>query len=106
LTDAFKKIDEVFGITLGNKTKNDAYEIYLSAKNTSLKTQVESEFYRLYGMLPIVSNIYSGMQNSEISQYLFDVANLLKICADAVNNSISSSTFPQISASPTIASID
>lgn len=102
LADAFKKIDEIFGITDANKTKNDAFEIYLSAKNTSLKTQVENEFYRLYTIFSTINT----KSDPEISQYLFDVTNLLKIASDAVNNSISSSTFPQVSTSPTIPSID
>lgn len=102
LADAFKKIDEIFGITDANKTKNDAFEIYLSAKNTSLKTQVENEFYRLYTIFSTINT----KSDPEISQYLFDAANLLKIASDAVNNSISSSTFPQVSTSPTIPSID
>jgi 16S rRNA U1498 N3-methylase RsmE len=41
------KVDEIYGITNENKHKNDAFESYLSAKNTSLKEKIKNDFRRM-----------------------------------------------------------
>jgi len=41
------KIDEMYGITDANKNKNDAFEDYLGAKNTSTKENIKNEFLKL-----------------------------------------------------------
>lgn len=38
-------VDETLGVTDANKSKNDAFESYLGAKDTSMKTATESAFY-------------------------------------------------------------
>jgi len=37
-------VDVIFGISSENKNKNDSFEIYLSAKNVSLKSKIENEY--------------------------------------------------------------
>lgn|GEM_PF-4512251 len=36
--------DEILGVTTANRYKNDGYEVYLGAKNSSSKTEAESAF--------------------------------------------------------------
>lgn len=101
VTQAFITFDQNFGVT--NKEKNKDYDLYISAKNPQLRTQVQE----LFGKLQLKSNkIITGMTNDELSLYLSEVANFLILASEAVNNSIVTSMFPQISASPTIPSID
>lgn len=42
--DARDYADEVLGVTEGNRSKNDAYEAFLGAKNTATKTDAETSF--------------------------------------------------------------
>lgn len=40
-------VDNLFGVTWANKYKNDDYELYLSARNTNLKTEIEKSFHNI-----------------------------------------------------------
>jgi len=89
LTNVFLKIDETFGITDKNKHKNDAFESYLSAKNTSLKEKIKNDFLNLNNWIPN-ENDYEAW-----SEYLEKVHKLVVIVKQAVSNSVSSRVLPQ-----------
>ena len=74
-----------------NKWKNDSYEVYLSAKNSQLKTDIENKFRGLKDKLAT----FDSMSDEQISSYIWEVTGLLKLAADAVINSVSSNTLPQ-----------
>lgn len=90
-TNYFETIDQVFGITEKNKTYNDNFETYLSAKNSNQKEEVKTKFSNLQAKL---TNINS-LSNEWLLEYMEEVSLLLKTAADSVNNSISSTTFSQ-----------
>ena len=82
--DNLLKIDEVFWITKANKDLNDDYEMYISAKNTSLKNEVKEEFRKL-------NNIFIDFDNlgdKEVSKFLLDLINLNNLAKDAMKESI------------------
>ena len=89
LANIFLKIDEIFWITDKNKHKNDAFESYLSAKNTVLKEKIKNEFLKIYGRLPKDSD-YDWR-----SEYLEKVHELLIIVKQAVSDSVSSRVLPR-----------
>lgn len=94
-TNIFNFIDEIFGVTQKNKYKNDNFEIYLSAKNITLKTEVENEINTLlieFENLKKSSidskeniNITLGKYHSFFSENL---RNLLEKSYSALDNSI------------------
>ena len=104
-------IDTVYGITLTNKQKNDSYEVYLSAKNKSIKDQVEDSFIRQNNYYEARKNkiesyssddlndtasrkeFYQFLKDSET--YLINLSTLLKLCYNWVDNSVSTTYFPQ-----------
>ena len=89
LSNIFLKIDEIFWITDKNKHKNDAYESYLSAKNTVLKEKIKNEFLKIYSKFP---------QDSDYdwwSKYLEKVHKLLVIVKQAVSDSVPSRALPK-----------
>lgn len=90
-TSNLNTIDQIFWITQENRTKNDAFENYLSAKDLSQKEEVQKDFYNVSKKF----DNFDNMNNQEISSFLIDISNLLKISADAVNASISSSSFTE-----------
>lgn len=84
IKDCFEKVDNVFGLTEANKYKNDAYEDYISVRNSALKNKVESEFFNLKERF----DRYDSMNSAEISSFVWDVSTLLKDAADAINASV------------------
>lgn len=89
--DILLKIDEIFGITNLNRDKNDAYETYLSAKNTSLKDKVEQNWNILNSKYKNFDNI----TDTEIPNFLLSLSDLTSVSKDAIKNSIDSLNFSQ-----------
>ena len=85
------QIDQIFGISTENRNKNDEYENYLSAKNSSLKNEVERSWY---GVNEKYQN-FSTLSDSEISVYLQSLNDLATKAKEAIQNSVASSGFPQ-----------
>lgn len=81
------KIDEIFWITDKNKHKNDSFENYLSAKNTSLKDQTKTDFIKLNNHFPTTYTWWSD--------YLEKLDNLVNLVKKAIKDSVSSRTFSQ-----------
>ncbi|MDD2908425.1 MAG: HlyD family efflux transporter periplasmic adaptor subunit [Candidatus Gracilibacteria bacterium] len=105
--NALEYTDIIIGVTDSNKYKNDSYEVYLGAKNSSTKTYAEklfrefnakySDTYKYYQ-----SNIVSKTDIPEdiivimlgkASETLENLRTLLHSTQDMLDNSISSSTF-------------
>ena len=83
------RIDEIFWISNENKHKNDAYENYLSAKDTTLKNKVKNNWRK------ISSQKMNNLSNEEFSNYIQQVDLLVQDVKQAIKNSVSSRTFPQ-----------
>ncbi len=89
--DTLEKVDELRGISDKNKHKNDAFEDYLSAKNTSLKEKVKNEWRKLNYKF---SNI-KKMSDEEVNVFATQVINFLDLVKRSVKDSVSSPFFPQ-----------
>ncbi len=99
--------DEILGISDANRLKNDSYEVYLSAKDSSLRAKTENDWGKATSLLNDAKKILTTMPQS--SNNSTDTKNLLTVLSaaedalislgkdgtDAVNASITSSSFPQ-----------
>lgn len=99
--------DEILGISDTNRLKNDSYEVYLWAKDITLRNQAEVSWGKATNLLAKAKNTLRTMPQTNPSST--DVKNLLSILKetedmlinlwkngnDAVNASITSSSFPQ-----------
>ncbi len=91
ISDTLLVIDEIYWISDKNKNLNDNYEIYLSAKNTWLKTMIENEWLEL-------NNKYNSIwleENQTISEYINDILKLLDDIQKSIKASVSSKVFTQ-----------
>lgn len=91
LWDNLLKIDEVFWITKANKDLNDDYEMYISAKNTSLRNEVKEEFRKLN----TIFKDFDNLDDNEILKLLSDLINLNDLVMDAMKESIENVNFTQ-----------
>jgi RND family efflux transporter MFP subunit len=109
--------DELFGISDKNKHKNDSFESYLSAKNTSLKEEIKNDWLKLNAiyqkwknnidtLLIDIKNSKSVVDDEELKERIYDALkqtrDLLvssRALADkvyaAINSSVASRMFPQ-----------
>ena len=78
------KVDEIYGITNENKHKNDAFENYLSAKNTALKEKIKNEFMDL-----------STTKVTNWSNYLQKMDNFVRLVKSSIKASVTSRTLTQ-----------
>lgn len=95
-------LDTLFGVSDSNKYKNDSFEIYISAKNSSIKTLSENELKKVMSLFKEIKNLPTSEKNEikialERYHYLFsqDIRNLLKTSFDAMENSVEWTSFPQ-----------
>ncbi|MDD5213190.1 MAG: efflux RND transporter periplasmic adaptor subunit [Candidatus Gracilibacteria bacterium] len=94
-------LDNFYGVTTANKYKNDSFEVYIGAKNTQTKTDAENELRTLISKynsaknLPLDTNenIEKAL-NTYNSLFSGDIRTLLKNTYSVLENSISSSSFP------------
>jgi hypothetical protein len=77
------KVDEIYGITDENKHKNDAFESYLSAKNTALKEKIKTEFRILF-----------STDVKDWSSYLKQVDDFVNLVKDSIKASVSTTRLP------------
>ena len=109
--------DQLFGISDENKHKNDAFEIYLSAKNTALKEQIKADWRKLNSeykswvkstdqLLWDIKNSDAVEKDEDLKKRIYDnLQTTKKLLVDsrkladeefiAVDSSVSSITFPQ-----------
>lgn len=92
----------ILGVTDKNKSVNDNYEIYLSAKNSSLKTTAENSFREVKNDFDAIGSRTYGTDHNSIEQKTNDVLNVLAKdialydgLVSVLNNSITSSSFTQ-----------
>ncbi len=58
-----ENIDIIFGISDKNKWKNDSYEVYLSAKNISLKSEVQNDYYEIQNLFADCKSSYNTISS-------------------------------------------
>lgn len=100
-------VDEIFWISDANRSKNDAFEVYLSAKNNAYKNNTESQWmatnlllaenkakFNAIDPVKLTKENVTDLFNS-ISKTYGSLIILSKSASDAVQSSISSSTFAQ-----------
>lgn len=113
LNDVLHKNDNILWVTTQYKTKNDSYEIYLSAKNTSYKLKGKSQLLALYRQRDQLKalNTSNGISIQELKNNINtmdDIYNNIKNMLDTMENvfikSVSSTTFPQTTIDGLIAS--
>lgn len=91
LKNYLDNIDIVFGFTKLRKDQNDSFEMYLSVKNTGLKDTLETNFDNITEKL----NNFDNLTNDEIINLYVESSDLLKLAADAINNSIANESLKQ-----------
>lgn len=101
-TNIIDFLDNFYWITEWNKYKNDSYEIYIWAKNTTLKTDAENKLRALISKFSNIRNMPLDTNenielalNSYNSLFSQDIRNLLKLNYQVLENSISSSSFSE-----------
>lgn len=97
--------DEILGITDANRTKNDSYEVYLSAKDSTLRSKTENDWAqantRLLEAKSLLNSTSAGDSTSTknllnaLSKMEEALIVLGKNGTDMVNASITSSSFTQ-----------
>jgi len=117
LTNFLVFVDQIFGISDENRTKNDAFETYLSAKNTSLKEEIKNDWINLNNkykvwlnetdqLLEDINNSKAVEDDEDLKQRIYDnlqkTKELLVLSRslaakvfDAIDSSVASATFPQ-----------
>lgn len=99
LWNAIDFLDNLFWVTESNKSKNDDFEDYLSAKNTSLKSKFEDDLenvikdFKTLKNLPLTNNdeIKEAL-NQYNSLFSNDIRSLLKLSFTMMENSVESSS--------------
>lgn len=99
-------VDEIFWISTENKSKNDDYELYLSAKNTNLKNQTSTLWSEINLKLQETNSLYSSLESNKseenatkiltkISEIYSSLIDLSKTASNSVYNSITSTDYSQ-----------
>lgn len=101
--DVMNYLDEFFWVTDKNRYKNEAFKIYISAKNISLKTQVETELKKVIFEYDAFKNKdLSWLNEANIQEYLNNLdttyaklRDILNLSKEAIKNSVENSDFSQ-----------
>ncbi|MBW7954878.1 HlyD family efflux transporter periplasmic adaptor subunit [Candidatus Gracilibacteria bacterium] len=100
-------IDKILGQTDKNRDLNNDFEIYLGAKNTSIKNEAENNLLKTYGLYNDFLNNLNDFENKkqdleylkillgEISNIYKNLSNTSDLTYQTRDNSISTSTFSQ-----------
>ncbi|MDD2565731.1 MAG: efflux RND transporter periplasmic adaptor subunit [Candidatus Gracilibacteria bacterium] len=79
--------DVILGISDSNKSKNDSYEVYLGAKDSSLKVKAENDWRDANSQFLITKTSYEGLNSSsQTSQEMIDFLNKLLLSYDKMTN--------------------
>lgn len=104
LSDVLHKNDTILWVTSQYKTKNDSYEIYLSAKNTSYKLKWRDQLLELYNKKEELEwlNTSNDISNSQLKNNIEKMDSIyekietfLKTMETILIKSVSSTTFTQ-----------
>ncbi len=102
-SDIILSADKLLWVTNEYKNQNDDFEIYLWAKNSSLKNNVENELLKLFSLKKEIETL----KNTEITEsnlleilqktydYHLILDNFIVLIKDVLNNSIATTTFTQ-----------
>lgn len=85
-----KRLDEIFWITNKNKGLNDAYDIYIWAKNSNLKNNVTNRITVFIKEFEGENELLSSYDNNNLSNELSEISILFKDSANVIDNSIPS----------------
>nr|MDD3720846.1 efflux RND transporter periplasmic adaptor subunit [Candidatus Gracilibacteria bacterium] len=106
-----KESDYILGITDENKYKNDSFETYLGAKNTSIKTSAENALRQTISDFGDFKNFYSSQ--TDVSKSLDEAItladsmnNTLNLTLQTLKNSIASTSFTDTSINSYISSFE
>jgi multidrug resistance efflux pump len=72
-----EQLDYIFWVTEENKSLNDSYENYLSARNSSYLTEAKSYFFSAFGL-------YNALKTKQISYISWDIDTLKSILNDSL----------------------
>lgn len=75
-------LDKIFGVTSKYESENDAYDNYISAKNTSYKRKTENMILQSYHLLDTLQNDYNHLDNSLDINDKNRITNTLKSAED------------------------
>ncbi|MDD2487226.1 MAG: efflux RND transporter periplasmic adaptor subunit [Candidatus Gracilibacteria bacterium] len=107
LENSLFKADEILGISNLNKDKNDSFEVYLGAKNSSTKVQAERDWSNSNTLLLSAQTYYDSLNSNEqssteiidfldkLSESYFKLMDLGKSGQEMMNASIVSSNLSQ-----------
>lgn len=101
--------DTILGITDGNKDKNDSYEMYLSVKKSSDKTDADTKFHTFDAVYAPMYTWYNDTiaGKKDVSDALIEEAlnrsydvlikerEMLHALASVLENSVTTNTFPE-----------
>lgn len=95
-------LDNLFWITWANKYKKESYDIYISARNTGLKNEIEDNFNSISIKLNELKNLpLTTNENIKIALEKYndifsnDIRNILKNAYSAMENSVESTNFTE-----------
>lgn len=100
-------LDEIFWITDTNKYKNDAYEKYISVKNTQYKDQTQQLWINTKNKLESAKWIVNGLSSTEtdwvkiksaldeVKGVYLSMVDLGKAASNALQSSVSATDYPQ-----------
>lgn len=99
--DIINYLDEIFWVSDKNRYKNDSFEIYLWAKNSSLKTEAENKLINLISTYDSFKNTDLELINEsnlityqeEIENKYLELKDLLDVSKETLKNSVESSSF-------------
>lgn len=85
----FEYVDQIYWITDKNQKSNDSYENLLSAKDTSIKTELEQKFKKLNNQFWN----YNELDNENLIEYLDSLAELFDLAKDWILKSVADSNY-------------
>lgn len=101
IENALTQADGILGVTDANKHLNDSYEVYLAAKNTTLKSLAENAFSTTFATYRTIMDAKKSSSGAT-DKRLADIVSLVKSTVSlydrlvsVLDNSITSSQFPQ-----------
>lgn len=102
LDTSITQADIILGVTDKNKNANDNYEMYLGAKNSSLKTMAENDFREVKNDFDKISSWNYWASEASVERKTNDILNVIaknislyEELVSVLNNSITSSSFTQ-----------
>lgn len=105
-----KFTDEILWVSNQNKNKNNSFETYLSARNSSLKAEAKNTWSDLNNKFEQIENMYNNLETlawnpnwkekiqeilSEYEKYLSDLRSFLSEFYEVLDKSVNAVSFPE-----------